>query len=1119
MKKVLFIALLFFTLILLVVSVQAQMLGLNTAVSSTSPTTPKPPPPPTQTIANIPHISAPAQRYIVQLNAPPVAAVTPKTTTATAYQSYLAAQQATFLTATSVQLGRPLQAEYQYIIVFNGLALTLTGAEAGIVAEMAGVTAVTPDSEQELLTDVGPRWIGADTIWDGTAVPDNIGNQGEGIIVGIIDTGINMDHPSFAQVGGDGYVHQNPLGNGNYKGVCDPSSNQYDPQYVCNNKLIGAWNYADGPEDSHGHGSHVASTAAGNVVSATVATASGYVYTTTISGVAPHANIIAYDVCQTSCFTAALLAAIDQAVADNVDVINYSISGGQSPYTDLIAQAFLTANEAGVFVSAAAGNDGPGSSTLSHQAPWVMTVGAMTHDRAFRNQLINFSGGNAALGNITGKSMTVGYGPAPIVYAGDFGDALCLNAFAANTFSGQIVVCDRGINGRVQKGNNVLAGGAGGMVLANNTANGASLNADAHSLPAVHITYADGVALKAWLAAGAGHMTTIAGTTVVSDPSLADIMAGFSSRGPNTAMDVIKPDITAPGVDILAAIKTTAPLAPPEFGMMSGTSMATPHLTGSAALLRKAHPSWTPDELRSALMLTTVSTGLRKEDGVSEALPFERGAGRVDLSRAALVGLVLDETKANYDAAETGDPTTLNIPSLAESSCFGTCSWTRTFRSVLPISATWTITAVTNNGLQIGTTPSQFMVASGASQTIQILADVTGVNGNGGWVFATLELSSPGQETLRLPIAVQKSLSTNPGVLEKTAPDYAEPDQIITYEIKLDNLDNMTHTFKLTDTLPLGVTYIANSATGGLVYDGLNRQSTWQGEIGLGTMGYAVTAVNPPLPYINLGDQPNPPANLCTLFPNCDDAAVQFDLSTDSASYTFYGESLDAVFVSANGILYGPEGIQGVACSACPQPLPTGQEVNQVMAGLWRDMDASLGVGQWYAAFLDDWIPGTTVFYANWQNVGQAGDPFTTSRHAIAVVLDGQPEPNGRIYYLYDDISNPANILNYGYVIGVENKYGSAGETVGFAPCGDAVCVQGGQIGSLPPSGTTLRLDPAVVGGASAKTFTYQVRVTAEAGVLLSNQVEVTSDGATETITAVADVFVTYKRYMPLIFR
>ncbi|HIP72130.1 MAG TPA: hypothetical protein EYH05_12125, partial [Anaerolineae bacterium] len=752
--------------------------------------------------------------------------------------------------------------------------------------------------------------------------------------------------------------------------------------------------------------------------------------------------------------------------------------------------------------------------TLSHQGPWVMTVGASTHNRVFRNSLINLGGSAGPLADIFGESLTTGYGPAPIVYAGDYGNAQCLNAFPPGTWSGEIVVCDRGVIARVQKAENVLAGGAGGYVLANTAVEGASLNSDAYALPGVHITYADGLALKNWLASGSGHMAQIGGTTAVFDNTAADQMAAFSSRGPNTAMDVIKPDIVAPGVNILAADKTTQVLAPPEFGLKSGTSMAAPHMSGAAALLRQVQPAWTPDEIRSALMMTAVSDAIQKENNLT-ANPFDRGAGRVDLSRAARAGLALHETRANYDAAQTGDPTTLNLPSLAQSDCFQSCGWTRTFRSTLPQAADWTVTAVTPPGIQLSFTPSQFTIQPGQTQAIQITADVGSYPVAGEWVFAAMVLSSPGQETLRLPVAVWKTSASNPAALSKSAPGFAPPGSVITYEITLDNLDAITHTFRLTDTLPLGLEYIPGSATGGLAYDAGSRQLTWQGEVEPGTLGYEVTAVTPWIPYVNLGDLATPPPNLCGLFTNCDDTAVQFDLSSESVTY--YNETLNQLFVSANGVIYGPEGHLGVACTACPQRLPNSAELNQVMAGLWRDMDASNGIGQWYAALLDGWLPTDTVFYANWNGVAQAGDPALTSSHAIAIVLDGQSEPDGRIYYTYYYISDRDRLEEAGYTIGLENKSGDQGKTLAYAPCYDSGCLPDAPAGDPPADGVTWRLDPAIVGGDSALTFTFQARATAPAGTLLTNLVQAGNDSTPDLLAATADTLVQYRYYFPVV--
>jgi subtilisin family serine protease len=297
--------------------------------------------------------SAATNLYIIQLTDPPLAAYRggigrlaatspaatgqPKLDAASpaslAYRAYLAQEQAGRVAALEQLIGRPLLITYHYDTAFNGLALPLTAEEAAVAAALPGVAAVYPDEERELLTDAGPGWIGAAGIWDGTTTGGLPGTKGEGIIVGIVDTGINTDHPAFADVGGDGYDHTNPFGSGNYVGWCNPG---YAVQVTCNDKLIGAWSYSgsgNNPEDPAGHGSHVASTAAGNVFTATLANGATLAVGV-LSGVAPHANIIAYDVCLASCPTTAMVAGIDQAVLDGVDVINLSISGGRLPYSD-----------------------------------------------------------------------------------------------------------------------------------------------------------------------------------------------------------------------------------------------------------------------------------------------------------------------------------------------------------------------------------------------------------------------------------------------------------------------------------------------------------------------------------------------------------------------------------------------------------------------------------------------------------------------------------------------------------------------------------------------------------------------------------------------------------------
>ena len=705
---------------------------------------------------------------------------------ATAYRDHLELAHAKLLDRMRRDLGRAVDAEFEYFIATNGLAVSLTPDEAARVLRMPGVADVAPQRIHRLDTDHGPQWIGAPSIWDGSAT--GVSTQGEGILVGVLDTGINPLNPSFAEVGPvDGYVHVNPFGAGNFVGVCDPADPDFQPGFTCNNKLVGAYNFTTGagPTDEDGHGSHTASTAAGNLVNATVA-APTLTINPTISGVAPHANVISYDVCPgESCETAAILAAIDQAIADSVDVINYSIGSETpgNPWADSDDLAFLNARAAGVFVAHSAGNEGPGAATVgSPMAPWMTHVAALTHDRKYDNSLVDMSGGDtAAPADILGVGFTSGYGPAPILYAGDVPSGLTANPelcgvgalgdfvspWPAGTFSGEIVVCDRGVFGRVEKGANVLAAGAGGFVLVDD---GGGLVGDAHELPGVHITASDGATLETWLASGTGHTATITGATVNVADANGDIMAGFSSRGPNRSADTIAPSVGAPGVDIIAANGVGGEVS---WGFNSGTSMASPHVSGSAALLMSLHPDWTPAMVESALMTTGKNTGVVKEDGATPADWFDIGGGRVQLFDAANAGLVLDESLGNYQGADPalgGDPTQLNLASMSNAACVLGCSWTRTVTAT--VAETWNVTTSAEGGVALSVTPAEFTLGAGESQEITITADVTGAQSDT-YHFGLVEFEPEGSGTggsdvpmAHMPVAVQPTTGDLPGAVD-----------------------------------------------------------------------------------------------------------------------------------------------------------------------------------------------------------------------------------------------------------------------------------------------------------------------------------------------------------------
>jgi hypothetical protein len=460
-------------------------------------------------------------------------------------------------------------------------------------------------------------------------VGDLPGSRGESIVIGVIDTGINPISDSFSVTGDDGYTHTNPKGK--YYGVCDPAEAVYDPTFPCNDKLIGAWGFpiinGGSPRDVIGHGSHTAGTSGGNIVyKATIVTPNGKEISKTIAGVAPHANIIAYTVCaEIGCYLSAILGAIDQSIIDGVDVINYSIGGGSNdPWADFDSLAFLAAMDAGIFVATSAGNDGPLAETLGSpaDAPWITSVAASSHNIHYENYVVHLTGGaTPPPGPIKGHSVTVGYGPATIVDATDFGNPTCHLGGFSTPFHGEIVLCDHDdVTTRVEKGEAVLANGGGAMILdiIPTSPDGIGyLMTDSHALPATHILNRDMVALRTWLASGSHHKGKLSGTVKVRNDAEADILAFFSSRGANPAVpSIVKPNVTAPGRAVFAAYHEDYSPAEQDYNIIRGTSMSSPHIAGSGALVKSLHPDWSPMQIQSAMMSTAVLTGHKKEDGI-----------------------------------------------------------------------------------------------------------------------------------------------------------------------------------------------------------------------------------------------------------------------------------------------------------------------------------------------------------------------------------------------------------------------------------------------------------------------------------------------------------------------
>ncbi len=696
---------------------------------------------------------------------------------------------------------------YDYRYAFNGFAAELTSAQAEAVKGVAGVLAVSKDELQFADTSSTPAFLGLSDsggLWDQLG---GFGRAGEDIIIGLIDSGVWPEGLSVSDRTGangngtqDGKLDYQQIPG--FHGKCTPG--EQFPASKCNQKLIAAqwfdaawggdaalkaqrpWEFISA-RDYNGHGSHTSSTAGGN--HGVLGTGSAAVFGP-MSGMAPRARIAMYkalwstqDASTASGFTSDLVAAIDQAVADGVDVINYSISGSLTNFLDPAEIAFLNAANAGVFVAASAGNSGPTTSTVAHPSPWITTVAAGTHNRSGQ--------GSVQLGGTTyhGASLANAVGPAPFIDSTTAGLAgasatavsLCFAAVdnlvgASQTptpvldpakVAGKIVVCDRGVNARVNKSLAVKEAGGVGMILVNTSPN--SINADFHSVPTVHLADTDRAAVKAF-AAGAGATASISQAQIVFNVP-APFTASFSSRGPLRAGNgnLLKPDVIAPGQDIIAAV------APPGnggqlFNLYSGTSMSSPHVAGLAALLRNLHPNWSPMMIKSALM--TSSSDILDGPSTNPVVIFRQGAGHVKPNSAADPGLVYDSNVNDWLAflcgATTGvtagtcstlsnagyslDPSDLNGASIAIGALPGVQTVRRRVTNVTGQTATYTSSVSGLTGLTVNVSPSSLTLNAGQTRSFTVTFTRTS---------ATLNTYSGGQLTwtdgthnVRTPIVV-----------------------------------------------------------------------------------------------------------------------------------------------------------------------------------------------------------------------------------------------------------------------------------------------------------------------------------------------------------------------------
>jgi hypothetical protein len=965
-------------------------------------------------------------------------------------------------------------------IAYGGLTVRLPANRAKDLLSIRGVVAIHENSVNKPLTNSSPRFVRATAVWR------KIGGKivaGSDVIVGVIDTGIWPEHPSFEDLGLEEFGGDLgcEFGDGSNPELGDP--------FDCQDKLVGAYAFTDtymsifGSEpgefcdndtlecsarDPNGHGTHTSSTAGGNALDESQILG---VELGRVSGMTPGARVVMYRVCLSlGCFSDDSVAAVEQAILDGTDVINYSISGGSDAFSDPVELAFLDFYAAGGLANASAGNEGPGAGTANHGGPWTNTVGASTSPRHYLTTLELTADGGDTYSQV-GADIGLGLeDPTEVIQAEDVpgyaGTSLCEEPFDAGSVDGLVVVCQRGVVARTAKSYNVMQGGGVGMIQYN--ANNADIEADNHWIPAVHVDGPPDALLE--------YLDTHTGITSSWAPGVkskvtADEMGTFSSRGP--LGDFIKPDVTAPGIQITAG-NTEEPMSvdngPPGelFQTIVGTSMSSPHAAGVSALVRAYHPDWTPGQIKSALM-TSAALKVVKEDGVTMADPFDRGAGSIRAGWAVRSPLTFDVSADEYYAAASDEAGRihLNLPSINAPTFLGSVTTTRTALSVSDVTNTFHVKTTAPDGASITVGPSDFTIDPGATQVLTITID--GAELADGQYFGNITLDVNDKEIRdpHMPVAFFKA----EGQVELSSS--CEPTSFAEGSHSDCTVDVVNHapvnanvSLDVSSSDPDGLS-IENIADPGVpTADGF----TFDGELG--------EAAPPTIDEIAVGGNPYGYVSLASLgVPPLDGADDETLFNFGVSEFPYGSETYNTVAMVSNGYAKAGEGT-AEDINYIPQDFPDGDPPNNVLGAFWTDLNPFAG-GSLYAAEVGDGLDNWIVL--EWENVPIYSDDTEIQTFQIWLQTTGGVESNSFEYWDINGLGDPA-----GLTVGAENRLGTSGAMLDplIPGDGDAYHIET----SPGPPGGAVTITYDAVGNAQGS---YQIEARLESDVETGTAIEI----------------------------
>ncbi len=1036
--------------------------------------------------------------FIVQLESAPLAAVAVNpenqtedklgnrldlsSETAQKHANVLAAERATF--EQNLKAALPdAKIDRHFDTVLNAVVVTSTEDVFEQLKTLEGVSNVYREQMYYEQMDASLDLIKAKAVWEQMG---GDANAGKGVKVAVIDGGIRPENPLFRD---EGMAAPSSKPTNDYCATTEPA--------FCNNKLIAARysvpTFATVPQEymsplgNGGHGTHTAGTAVGvptkvwfngstNIVPVVDGTEVKNGFTeVTVSGVAPGAYLMSYKALfqvvgpngvTGSGSNVMLIEALDWAVKDGADVINNSWGGsaGADPATSPYQAAFKTAEDAGVVVVTSAGNSGPGAQTVGCPSciESGISVASTTTGRFFANS-VTVAGGQPLLA-IPGSTFTATVSgltedpKAKVIDAAVVAssNALGCNAFAADTFKDSFAMISRGTCAFSVKINNAMAAGAKGVIIVqNNDGQPTSMASDGTTIPNVMITRADAAKVSAAITADPNAEVTISRfASKIINPQFVDNMSDFSSRGPNGNNNILKPDMGAPGGSILSATSPDAFSDARTFQLMSGTSMAAPHVAGAAAIMQQKFPKWTAVEIKTALTSTAVN-GLKKEDSISATTPFDIGAGRLDVSRAVQAAVTFDK------------------PSFAQNPCVGACNFTRTIRNMTDKEVTWTgAVQFTDNGTT-GTLDKTSITLKpygtpGDTAEFVLAVDST-LSAYNAWSFGNVVWTSSdaAAPTANMPIAI-RAAATADVTTTSTAASVVMTPTVPT--LVTNSFGNKTFGGQvvISAKAPAGtkITKGSEAATlsGATEYlldnNPVTNTVSWTGMVNkplvaLGTGTPQATSIK------TLGVA----AANCT--GECDDNVISYNLA--SFPMTFNGVTYTRLHVSTNGFVQLSNSATPPSASAANVRLPSTTAPTNLFAPFWTDLDltgGATGAGTLHVGLIA--LNGRNYVVVEWNGVEEYSVSANKYTFQIWIATSGAED----IFYNYVDVPATPSALT----VGVQDISRTLGMSTYFASETSLAT------GTLPTTGSATRVN-TTPGGRVDVSYNLELSGAMELGV------------------------------------